>query len=211
MTNLEHKEEWKEIDGTEGRYFISSFGRVYSKKNDKILKQTSNGSYLRVTILKNKRVFGSVVHRMVAKAFIPNPNSLPQVNHINENKEDNRAVNLEWCTPSYNCKYSAERRVLNRQSKRVVCLNTKEIFSSVADASKSRKSPLSSFRGSLKKGHKHKGERWVSLHEESLTKDTKTNDLCSTCARQVGSVYCDGCISIKFLKYTPKQSQESGL
>ena len=50
------------------------------------------------------------IHRLVAIAFIPNPSSLPQVNHKNEVKTDNRVTNLEWCTPAYNSNYSKEKK-----------------------------------------------------------------------------------------------------
>lgn len=118
------QEIWKDIDGYEGRYQVSNMGRVRSLPkvvqmgnlkrvyDEKILKPidtksyTSRG-YVRVHIGKGsgKRELKSI-HRLVATAFIPNPQNLPQVNHINGNKQDNRAENLEWCTPQYNTRHA---------------------------------------------------------------------------------------------------------
>lgn len=91
------KEIWKGIEGYESIYQISNLGRIKSKI--KILSpHISNCGYLRI-ILKNKHYS---IHRLVAKAFIPNPNNKPQVNHIDGNKTNNCVNNLEWVTASEN-------------------------------------------------------------------------------------------------------------
>ena len=98
------KEIWKDIDGYEGLYQISNLGNVKSltnrsnHKEEKILKLNTNGKYYLVNLCKNTKRKTLLIHRLVAKAFVDNPNNLPQINHINGNKLDNRAVNLEWCT-----------------------------------------------------------------------------------------------------------------
>lgn len=103
-------EEWKDIEGYEGLYQVSSQGRIKSldrnTTNGKIRKfQTSKSGYLSVTLSKNGVVKRQSVHRLVAEAFIPNPNNLPQINHKNEDKTNNSIENLEWCDSTYNNNY----------------------------------------------------------------------------------------------------------
>ena len=116
-------EEWKDIKGFEKEYQVSNLGRIrsldrikqvvgknqYSNYNTKItykgkiirLRKTKFG-YMQVCLRKNNKVLYKIVHRLVAQAFIPNPNNLPEVNHIDSNKENNCVNNLEWCTSREN-------------------------------------------------------------------------------------------------------------
>lgn len=103
----EMEEIWKPIQGYEGLYSISSFGRVYSYYSNKILSpgKTLDG-YLYVILSKNKTKKIHLLHRLVSIAFIPNPNNYPIVNHKDEDPSNCNINNLEWCDYSYNNLYS---------------------------------------------------------------------------------------------------------
>lgn len=91
------KEIWKPLKNYEKYYQISNFGKIKNNYN-KILGWVQNTGYKTVSI-KNKKVS---LHRLVAEAFIPNPNNYPCVNHIDGNKLNNRVDNLEWCSYKHN-------------------------------------------------------------------------------------------------------------
>lgn len=100
------KEIWKDIPGYEGKYIISSFGRIISLKRNGIAKDTEvslnkRGNYLKVGLRNKERVSYSV-HRLVALTFLANPNNLPQVDHIDGDKMNNHASNLRWVTAKEN-------------------------------------------------------------------------------------------------------------
>lgn len=122
------REEFRDIKGYEGLYQVSNLGRVKSlertierfnyltkRKNlitqkEKILKPKKE-RYLRIELSKNGKAKIYLLHRLVAEAFIPNPENLPQINHKDENKYNNCVDNLEWCSAKYNRCYSGEKSV----------------------------------------------------------------------------------------------------
>lgn len=106
------EEIWKDIAGYENLYMVSNLGRVKSlarwhRRTDTILKPHNvNGNYKHVRLADNNRNYiGYSIHRLVAIAFILNPDNLPCVNHKDENPANNKADNLEWCTYKYNVNY----------------------------------------------------------------------------------------------------------
>ena len=125
-------ENWKNIKGYEGFYQVSNLGRIKSVERDiycqngivhhlkeKILVPAlNNKGYQYVNLSKNGKGKLMLVHRLVAMAFIPNPENKPQVNHKDENPLNNCVDNLEWCTASYNALYGTrnERIIQNRRS-----------------------------------------------------------------------------------------------
>lgn len=126
-------EEWRDIAGYEGKYQVSSLGRMkalnYQRTGMEVVLKTfkNDKGYMQITLAKDGKKKSWLIHRLVAKAFLPNPDSLPQVNHKNEVKTVNSVDNLEWCSAQYNTNYgtSKERRSkrqMNRadHSKRVI-------------------------------------------------------------------------------------------
>lgn len=107
---------WKRIPEYP-RYLVSDAGEVYSERAGKVLKPAiSKFGYERVALYKeNGEVHTIMVHRLVASAFLENPDSLPQVNHINEDRLDNRLENLEWCTASYNINYGGRNEKVSKK------------------------------------------------------------------------------------------------
>lgn len=118
---LFQKEIWKDIPNYIGVYKISTYGNIKSLKrstknqykNIEKIKSTfiTNSGYIAVDLFKKSRAERFLVHRLVAKIFIPNPNNLPQVNHIDGNKQNNNINNLEWCSNSQNMKHAYKNKL----------------------------------------------------------------------------------------------------
>lgn len=117
------KEIWKDIPSYEGYYQASTLGRIKSLKywsnvqkkyydRELILKTTKDkGGYPYLTLSKNGVKKTVRVHKLIALTFVPNPNNYRHINHINKNKECNLPSNLEWCTQTYNTRYSKAKVV----------------------------------------------------------------------------------------------------
>lgn len=150
-------ERWKDIDGFEGYYQVSDTGRVrsldrvvtttrYGKplsmaRKGKVLRSTvGRDGYPSIQIYKESEYYTFKIHRLVAKAFVENPDSLPEVNHIDGNKKNNNAENLEWCTRKHNIRHAfknglidPKNRSCNRKSVR---RSDGVIFRSLTEAAK---------------------------------------------------------------------------
>lgn len=167
---------WEKIEGW--GYSVSSDGNVRSDSSGRNKYLTLNKcGYLQVHLHKDGFTSFPLVHRLVAQAFIPNPNGFPQVNHINGIKTDNRVENLEWVTASTNQRHRYD--VLKKQKtawdvcaanasrrKAVVCVDTGEWYESVASAAKATKGKRSALSMHLTGRNKtYKGSRWRYANE----------------------------------------------
>lgn len=124
------EEIWQDLPGYEGLYRISNYGQIESlpRQGSKggLMKGTVHKKgYLNVTLRKNGKQTTAKVHRLVAETFLPNPEQLPEVNHKDENKLNNRVDNLEWCTTQYNHDYGT--RTI-KTGKAIRCVETGEIY-----------------------------------------------------------------------------------
>lgn len=179
-------ENWKDIQGYEGFYQVSDCGNVKSLARDvfnyrgtvirhmeeKILVPASNGiGYLFVNLHKNGKSKSILVHRLVAEAFIPNPENEPYVNHKDEVKTNNVVENLEWCEASYNNIYGTriERMLQNRksyklgnhpQAKAVFCVELNKTF----DCAKSAQEELGICGSCIRSACKGKRKTAGKLH-----------------------------------------------
>lgn len=144
------EEQWKQvvIDGEKWDYEVSTESRVRSMRYGNILKQTPTKiGYLQVTFQVQYKRKTFYVHRLVANAFIPNPNGYTDVNHINEDKTDNRVENLQWVSHKQNMQHGtqAERGIQTRKKRyfetnqvfiKVKHIDTGIVYSSIRQAEK---------------------------------------------------------------------------
>lgn len=135
------EEEWKPIKGYEGIYEVSNMGRVKSlhRSQGRILKQdTKDNGYIQVSLNKDGVQSKKHVHRLVATAFIPNPHNKSEVNHIDGNKENNNADNLEWCTREYNMRHAYRNGLTNADihKKSVILYKKYGEYKSVTEAAR---------------------------------------------------------------------------
>lgn len=146
---MKKNETWKPIK-EDARYFVSDQGNVYSTITNKMLSQKVRSNtcpYYYVSFRKNGKLKHKNVHRLVAEAFVENPHKKPCVNHIDGNKLNNRAENLEWVTDAENQQHAfsmglsktpsnrIEKAIASRQ-RRVKNITTGEIFESIVESAK---------------------------------------------------------------------------
>lgn len=125
-------EQWRDIEGYEGLYQVSDWGRVKSLNYlhtgvERLLVGIKNkDGYLRVCLWKDGKRKWCKVHRLVTQAFIPNPYGLPQVNHKDENPANNVVSNLEWCDCKYNINYGTHNERIAKALSKPVYQYTKD-------------------------------------------------------------------------------------
>lgn len=122
----------KEIKGYDGMYSVTPTGEVWSHKRKRFLKAFPVGAgYLQIGLCKDGKKTNHYIHRLVAEAYLDNPDGLPQVNHKDENKLNNAVENLEWCDSLYNNNYGTKKE---KQMKPVYCEELNQVFNSSEEA-----------------------------------------------------------------------------
>lgn len=138
-------EQWKDIKGYKGLYQVSNLGNVKSldrivhtktgnqKWKSKVISKSIFGLYYGFNICKNGKKKKIHFHRLVAQAFLPNPNNKKEVNHINGDKLDNRVENLEWVTRQENAKHAYDTGLINVDFsfKRIYCVELDRYFKTI--------------------------------------------------------------------------------
>lgn len=140
------KEEWREVYGFDHLYEISNLGKLRTKfagkrgytKDYRYIEPRDNGNgYLRFNLKCNGKQRTTYAHRLVAEYFVDNPCGYTEINHIDENKKNNCADNLEWCTHAYNSNYGTKlERAARFSRKKIKCIETGQIYGSLEEASR---------------------------------------------------------------------------
>lgn len=181
--NENNQEEiWRDIKGYEGLYQVSNFGRVVSYHYNKIrlmsIAPQSRG-YETILLCKDGNRESLLVHRLVAAAFVPNPNNYNEVNHIDENKCNNNADNLEWVSHSENCNYGT----------RISRISEKNTGQKRLDETRAKMKESQSLRAER--------ERAEGIRCGRITKKISQYDLNGNFIRDFDSLY-DACIALGF-------------
>lgn len=158
------------------KYYITEDGQVWSEKTHKFLTFKDVNGYNKVELFNNGKRKYVFVHRLVAEAFIPNPDNLPCINHKDENRKNNKVENLEWCTTEYNNSYGdriekIRDKLLNKNGKSIAMCDkdTEEIikiFPSISEAGRYLNRNHSNIIATLKGRQKTcYGYKWKYIEE----------------------------------------------
>lgn len=228
VTNLRIKsaesledEEWKPIVDFETSYAVSNLGRVkrlertdkYIRKDtgreverhvgELILKLGDNQGYYEVNLREGEKSEYRRVHRMVAAAFIPNPNNLPEVNHKNGNKHDNDVSNLEWCDRQYNVQHSIQiglrpsAKGTDRSAKEILCVETGQRFKNAKQVAAEFNLSYNYLMDCMHKGKEYNGYHFKQVAVDRRIKCLDTGEIFDSLSAVMDRFGFDASDSIK--------------
>lgn len=161
------QEIWKSIEGYEGLYEVSNYGRIRSYHNNKHgLREIPkiiiglDSTYKTIALSKDGKKESRTIHSLVAETFLDNPNQLKEVNHKDGNKWNNRVDNLEWITHADNMKHASTHHLFG-QCKKVYCIEDDKTYDSITEFGKhiGVRQPRASIIAN--KVHKYKGKTYI--------------------------------------------------
>lgn len=170
MKHIYTLEFWRDVKGYENLYQVSNVGQVKSLKSNKILKsgKTKDG-YLQVCLCKNGEKKSFRINRLVAEAFLPNEDELPEVDHVNGDKTDNRICNLQWISKIENNRKKETGIAIPRK---VQCVETGEIFETVTAAARA----VNRDKATMSKHLNGKTQTCAGLHFKYYDEDAINSD-----------------------------------
>lgn len=159
----------RDVVGFEGLYAVTSCGKVWSYKSNKFMAQRyDDDGYLRVNLRKDGKAYTKHIHRLVAEAYIPNPEGKPQVDHIDEVKTHNWLKNLRWATPGENTRHSVlgRKRTWSNKRRPIYCVELDQVFPTQAEASRKLNINLSALNRVLRGKRETCGNYHWKYYEE---------------------------------------------
>lgn len=159
----------RDVVGFEGLYAVTSCGKVWSYKRNKFMAQRyDDDGYLRVNLRKDGKAYTKHIHRLVAEAYIPNPEGKPQVDHIDEVKTHNWVGNLRWATPGENTRHSVlgRKRTWSNKRRPIYCVELDQVFPTQAEASRKLNINLSALNRVLRGKRETCGNYHWKYYEE---------------------------------------------
>jgi hypothetical protein len=174
------KDNYEPLKGFEHDYAISREGEILSLLTDQIVRPTVNSEgYLKITLWKDGKSYTRRVHRLVAEQFIPNPDNLPVVNHIDGNKKNPHVSNLEWCTQQENVQHAFNTGLTTKTSDKIVVRGDGRVYKSLTEAAAMNNITKSAISKVINGARKTAGGwTWKEVNDATKVHSHNSSDSC---------------------------------